>query len=414
MKKFFLFKRKDVDVSSVEASDNGEGLDLFAVSADLLAFMTASLGRVNIVFNDATLYEESNLLDGESFKKTSVSVACEAGGEAKLIESIMNFVSSDLVKTRVMRFDAVTGKTNVKEANIQSFNDVVSEVKTLPVRRTTKEVSSKTFIGGTSGTAFGTGNVIGDIDFGEGNKPDIDFTEENITSSGGNVTGWTNGGSLGSTYDIGTIVGTIPLQTGKSKDSGGVATNCAELDSGDALTLDASYIRSGEFTLFAVVGKTPAEIEDNPKFGFLFQGSATSGQGLTFGYSDPYKTDAYYFKFGGEKGEFVRAETIFPIIDNTSPTPDKKTAYVFLIRRDQYNNLFIYDNEQIVATALANTTGNSARTDGNLVINHLGNGGLGEKFLGNIARFGVIPRDIGASKSKQLVTDLSHKYTPKK
>ena len=160
MKKFFLFKRKDVDVSSVEASDNGEGLDLLAVSADLLSFMTASLGRVNIVFNNATLYEESNLLDGESFKKTSVSVACEAGGEADLIESIMNFVSSDLVKTRVMRFDAVTGKTNVKEANIQSFNDVVSEVKTLPVRRTTKEVSSKTFIGGTAGTAFGTGNVI--------------------------------------------------------------------------------------------------------------------------------------------------------------------------------------------------------------------------------------------------------------
>ena len=190
-----------------------------------------------------------------------------------------------------------------------------------------------------------------------------------------------------------------------------MATNCAELDSGDALTLDASYIRSGEFTLFAVVGKTPAEIEDNPKFGFLFQGSATSGQGLTFGYSDPYKTDAYYFKFSGEKGEFVRAETIFPIIDSTSPTEDKKTAYVIVIRRDQFNNLFIYDNEKAVAYAPAKTTGNSARTDGNLVIKHLGNG-VGEKFIGNIPRFGVIPRDVGASKSKQLATDLSKKYTP--
>ena len=414
MKKFFLFKRKDVDVSSVEASDNGEGLDLLAVSADLLSFMTASLGRVNIVFNNATLYEESNLLDGESFKKTSVSVACEAGGEADLIESIMNFVSSDLVKTRVMRFDAVTGKTNVKEANIQSFNDVVSEVKTLPVRRTTKEVSSKTFIGGTAGTAFGTGNVIGDIDFGEGNKPDIDFTENNITSSGGNVTGWTNGGSLGATYDIGTIVGTIPLETGGNRDSGGLATDCAVLDSGDALTLDAQYIRSGEFTLFAVVGKTPAEIEENPKLGFLFQGSATSGQGLTLGYSDPYKTDAYYFKFASEKGEFVRASTIFPIIDSTSPTPDKRTAYVFLLRRDAQNNLFIYDNEQIVASAAAKTTGNSARTDGDLVVKHLGNGNTAEKFVGNVGRFGVIPRDIGASAAKQLITDLSKKYTPSK
>lgn len=412
MKRFFLFKRKEIDISSLEASDNGEGLDVLAISTDHLAFMTASLGKVNIVFNNATVYEESNLLDGESFKKTSVSVACEEGGEFALIESIMYFVSSERVSSSVMRFDAVEGTTNSRQAKIQSLKDIVSEVKTLPVRRVTKETSTKTFIGGTDGTAFGTGNLIGGIDFGEGNKPDIDFTEENITSSGGNVTGWTNGGSLGSTYDIGTVVGTIPLQTGGTKDSGGVSTDCAEMDSGDALTLDASYIRSGEFTLFAVVGKTPAEIEDLPKFGFLFQGSATSGQGLTFGYSDPYKTDAYYFKFGGEKGEFVRAETIFPIIDNTSPTPDKKTAYVFLIRRDQYNNLFIYDNEQIVATALANTTGNSARTDGNLVIKHLGNGGLGEKFVGNIARFGVIPRDIGASAAKQLITDLSHKYTP--
>ena len=414
MKKFFLFKRKDVDVSSVEASDNGEGLDLLAVSADLLSFMTASLGRVNIVFNNATLYEESNLLDGESFKKTSVSVACEAGGEADLIESIMNFVSSELVKTRVMRFDAVTGKTNVKEANIQSFNDVVSEVKTLPVRRTTKEVSSKTFIGGTAGTAFGTGNVIGAIDFGEGNKPDIDFAEDNITSSGGNVTGWTNGGSLGATYDIGTIVGTIPLETGGNRDSGGLATDCAVLDSGDALTLDAQYVRSGEFTLFAVVGKTPAEIEENPKLGFLFQGSATSGQGLTLGYSDPYKTDAYYFKFASEKGEFVKASTIFPIIDSTSPTSDKKTSYVFLLRRDAQNNLFIYDNEQIVASVQAKTTGNSARTDGDLVVKHLGNGNVAEKFVGNVGRFGVIPRDIGASAAKQLITDLSKKYTPSK
>jgi hypothetical protein len=414
MKKFFLFKRKDVDVSSVEASDNGEGLDLFAVSADLLAFMTASLGRVNIVFNDATLYEESNLLDGESFKKTSVSVACEAGGEANLIESIMNFVSSDLVKTRVMRFDAVTGKTNVKEANIQSFNDVVSEVKTLPVRRATKEVSSKTFIGGTAGTAFGTGNVIGDIDFGEGNKPEIDFSEENITSSGGNVTGWTNGGSLGSAYDIGTIVGTIPLETGGNRDSGGLATDCAVLDSGDALTLDALYSTPGDFTLFAVVGKTPNEIEENPKFGFLFQGSATSGQGLTLGYSDPYKTDGYYFKFAGEKGEFIKAPTTEPIIDTESVHSEKQTAYVFIMRRDVNSNLFIYNNERVVSSVTANTTGNSARTDGTLVVKHLGNGNAAEKFVGNIGRFGVIPRDIGPSAAKQLAVDLSKKYTPKK
>jgi len=79
MKKFFLFKRKDVNLASTSTSDNGEGLDILAISVDQVAFMTASLGRVNIVFNDAAIYEESNLLDGESFKKTSVTVACEVG-----------------------------------------------------------------------------------------------------------------------------------------------------------------------------------------------------------------------------------------------------------------------------------------------------------------------------------------------
>ena len=66
MKKFFLFKRKDVSASSSSTSDNGEGLDILAVATDSLAFMTASLGRVHIVFNDASIYEDSNLLDGES------------------------------------------------------------------------------------------------------------------------------------------------------------------------------------------------------------------------------------------------------------------------------------------------------------------------------------------------------------
>ena len=61
----------------METSDTGEGLDVFCVTADLFAFMTAATGRVKIYFNNATIYEESNLVDGESFQKTSVSVACE-------------------------------------------------------------------------------------------------------------------------------------------------------------------------------------------------------------------------------------------------------------------------------------------------------------------------------------------------
>ena len=84
MKKFFLFKRNDISLSSTSVSDTGEGLDVLAVPTDSLAFLTAETGSVTIVFNDASIYEENNLLDGESFKKTSVSVSCEDGKELEL------------------------------------------------------------------------------------------------------------------------------------------------------------------------------------------------------------------------------------------------------------------------------------------------------------------------------------------
>jgi hypothetical protein len=412
MKKFFLFKRKDVNLTSTTTSDNGEGLDILAVSVDHLAFMTASLGKVNIVFNDATIYEENNLLDGESFKKTSVTVACEAGGEASLIDSIMSFISNDTIKTSVMRFDAVEGKTNVRGAKTDSFNDIVSEIKELPTVRTTQDTSKNTFIGGTSGTAFGTGNQVGDIDFGSGNKPIIDYTEENLTESGGNVTGWTNGGSGGSTYDISTIVGTIPLDTATGRNNNGLRTQAADMGSSDNFTLPQSLITEGEFTVFAVVGRSLSDIESDPKMGMLIQGSAASGAGLTLGFVDAFENDAYMFKFADEKGEFVMLPTERPIIDSHLPRENRRTAYVFLIRRDRSNNIFVYDNEgSLVASADANVEDNNARTDGDFVVKYLGTG-IGEKFQGNLARFGVIQKDIGTTAASKLARDLHEKYTP--
>lgn len=412
MKKFFLFKRKDVNLTSTITSDNGEGLDILAISADQLAFMTASIGKVHIVFNDATIYQENNLLDGESFKKTSVSVACEQGGESDLIDYILSFISSDKVKTNVIRFDAVEGNTNVKGTSLQSFTDVVSEVKELPTVRTTQDSSKNTFIGGTAGTAFGTGNQVGDIDFGSGNKPIIDYTEDNLTESGGNVTGWTNGGSGGSTYDIVTIVGTIPLDTNTGRENNGLRTQAADMGTTDNFTLPKALITEGEFTAFAVFGRSVSDIDSNPKLGMLIQGGATSGSSLTLGFVDAFENNAYMFKFGNEKGEFVMMPTERPIIDSPLPADMRRTAYVFLIRRDRYNNLFVYSNDgSLVASVDANVENNNARTDGNFVVKYLGNG-LGEKFQGNLARFGVIQRDIGTVAASKLARDLHNKYTP--
>ena len=261
MKKFFLFKRRELNASSTLTSDSGEGLDLFAVPADRIGFISASVGKVSIVFNDATIYEESNLLDGESFRKTSVTVSCEEGKEEALMGDIMSFVYSSGSKQNVMKFDAV-GSSNVKNVKLESFSDVTSEVRELPVVRSTGDASRNTFIGGTAGTAFGTGNVIAGIDFGADNKPIIDLNETGLGESGGNVNAWTNGGSGGSTYNVGSIGGTLNFDDSTGRANNGLATAAADFASSNNVQLANNYVRSGDFTMFAVIGKSTSDIDD--------------------------------------------------------------------------------------------------------------------------------------------------------
>tara|TARA_R100001086_G_C11792113_1_gene246537 strand:+ start:37 stop:540 length:504 start_codon:yes stop_codon:yes gene_type:complete len=165
--------------------------------------------------------------------------------------------------------------------------------------------------------------------------------------------------------------------------------------------------------MFAVIGRSTSDIQDNPKFGFLVQGT-TSGsgtQGLTFMFSDPFDNNNFYFQFAGEKGGFFKAPTASPIIDSSLPAAEMRTAYVFVIRRDSSSNIYIYDTTgTAVASAPANTSG-TYRTDLDVKVEHLGNG-QGEKFQGNLARFGVIDRDIGSPAAAQLAIDLTNKYTP--
>ena len=110
--KFFLFKRKDPAVSGGAVfSDNGKGISVISFPASNLAYMAANRGAVTMYFNDSAPFEENSLtLAGESFEKTSVTVSCESGGEADLMEEIINFINRDTAKN-VMKFDA-TGVEN--------------------------------------------------------------------------------------------------------------------------------------------------------------------------------------------------------------------------------------------------------------------------------------------------------------
>ena len=62
-----------------------------------------------MVFDDATLYQESALYTGEAIEKTNVGIACIEGEEINLINDIIKFMSSDTSVSRFMRFDGATG-----------------------------------------------------------------------------------------------------------------------------------------------------------------------------------------------------------------------------------------------------------------------------------------------------------------
>ena len=106
MKKFFLFRREEINKASVHSSDMGEGLSVFAVPTDNVSFLTAVKGFVNITFNGSGMYEDVGLFSGESIEKTSVSVSCTEGQEMAFIENIINFISRDTTE-QVMKFDVV-------------------------------------------------------------------------------------------------------------------------------------------------------------------------------------------------------------------------------------------------------------------------------------------------------------------
>ena len=48
MKKYFLFRKEEVSITSVTASDQ-VGLSLLAVPTDSIAYISSELGRVNCV-----------------------------------------------------------------------------------------------------------------------------------------------------------------------------------------------------------------------------------------------------------------------------------------------------------------------------------------------------------------------------
>ena len=426
MKKFFLFRKEEINVTSVTASDDGQGLSVLALPADSLAFASADKGHVVLSFNGATKYQESNLTDGESVEKTTVKIPCEEGKEVDLIESILAFISTDS-KKHLMRFDAVDEKSTFSPVSFD--NKIESIVPVNPVKRVTGLPSTQTFLG-TSGTvgATATSNVIGEIDFVVAeNKPLVDYNHEDLASmSAGDELGhgsgshhWDNAGTGGTTYDIISNVGT-PLVA----DAAAIGHKSARLTAADHFIIPTITIRN-DYVLYVVCSITDAR----PMF------SDADGECVGFTYQQ-YVADsngAINKIKGGATGTFAMRHHdrfgLIPRVETESfeyPLPDadpREILQVFVIRRDINNRLYMYNkNGDLVANIdplHVNSFGGpfskntDSLTDGDLKIERLGTVKdltNSFQFAGDIGRFGVIQKDIGDAACRKLATDLFNLY----
>ena len=151
----------------------------------------------------------------------------------------------------------------------------------------------------------------------------------------------------------------------------------------------------------------------------------------TYGLS-PVNDPKSNFSIGhnGNTGLYAESEsdntdkgTIDYSFPNRSEGADFQSCYVFVIRRDVKNNIYFYNHKgdlvSLIEAKSADTDpfilpSTPGRTDGNLKIEELGSAGSNatNSFVGSVARFGLIPRDIGSNFSSKLGRDLYDKYKP--
>jgi hypothetical protein len=435
MKKFFLFRKEELNASSVTASDSGQGISVLALPTDSLAFVSAGVGFVVLSFNGATMYEESNLTDGESLEKTTVKVPCEVGSEVSLIESILGFISREGGRS-LMRFDAVESESTFSPVSFDS--KIESKLHINPVKRVTGLSSTQTFIGSTGTVgADATSTVIADIDFGiAANLPTIDYNHEDLESKsvGAEINSWANSGTGGNTYNIGTNVGNPTVGAAKT---GFFSTRNASFDGNDYFIIP-TFTVSGEYTLYISYLQTLNESHviygdgDGECFGFTVGPTVYDADGLLSKHR-PSSVGKFVVRHADRTGEPASSETIgtengtvsykYPNYD----TGESHKVITFVIRRDDVGNMYMYNHNGDLVSFIAARTADTlfyegvrytdataGRTDGPLKIERLANSGdyVGTNFAfyGAIARFGVIERDIGSAACSKLATDLFNFY----
>ena len=407
MKKYFLFRREEVNVSSVTASDSGVGLSLLAVPADSIAYISSELGRVKIVFNDMTMYQESNLRDGESIEKSFVYISCDQGDEFDLVESILKFSSSDNAVSNIMTLDIVSGKSTLPQA---SLDDLDLRVKRRPVNMQTGDVSTQADRDNESAAA------IGGIDFGA-NRPLIDYNHSGLSTLAhdAEIELWQNAGSGGPSYNITSNVG-APSCHSPASEQFGLATKSASFSAGDYFVTPEINVDS-DYTLYLVWDTQYGDSLYNPYL-FTMYGDAdgeTLGPGGIYRGDGPatavsISPDLISIRHDGVRSIPASSRTSVDIPQRVG-SADFSSVSVLIIRRDKANNIFAHDRTGRVIATIPDSKGRT--TSGRLKIERLGttaditNGNFAK---GSIARFGVIPHDVGVDAASKLATDFFNYY----
>ncbi len=451
--KFFLFNKEKVNTGSTSESDTGVGISVIALQSNNLAYMTASQGKVTMVFNDSGIYDFVQTVEGEAYRKTTIDVECEIGQEQSLIEDILNFIANSPPNRNVMSFD-YTGKSSFKQATVKTPKSIESKVFTSPELMKPKEL----LLGETGLTAF---NIDG-IEFTELSYPIVDYSPIGIPTGTSGVTGVTAGvgltylpsgvsswknnsllpNSAGPTgYDLNgfTVDGFPPHRANPGIASNtGVGVTSAFFSSGRGLEIPVPIDVQEDYTTYICFGMPDDDTaassivprENFKSFGG-FYGSTDYKGVASFDITEPSLFVTRHFGLNGAPAKGVtntddNGTVPYKVPDNRG-IGIQQTCYVFVIRRDKHYNIYLHNHEgDLVCVIPAKTIESgsvSERTDGIFNFYTLGYGNItgditksriDDWFWGFMVRFGVIQRDIGPSEASRLAKALYEKYKPLK
>ncbi len=419
--RYFVFRKEAVNNASTTASDSGVGMSVMAIPADSVAYLSAESGKIFIVFNDATLYQDANLLEGDSLQKSNVTIACEPGNELQLVEDIVSFMAGESRKN-IMRFDTVEEKSTFKNADVTKADNISAVVRTRPMNMQTQKVSN-----GRSGTydpvtdTYVTASTIASIDFGDA-RPFLDYNHSTLTgyANGATVTLWRNSGEGGTSYNLTphSSGGTPSMVTAANQNN--FSTGAVSLLSDEFFETASSMKATDEYTIYVVHGSYGTGLI-SPVYG--------DAAGETAGFAGEFTENGEINKAKGVKNKFAvrhsdRTGSVASVTTSTDIVGDgveRPTGYnpcnVSIIRRDRNFNMYLHDRTgEIIAQIPSNASGLTTlpgATDGSLIIERVGstNEVTNVSYKGNLARFGVIKSDIGTDNAAKLAKDLFDLYT---